>query len=126
MLIAGHGPSVRGAPAGRSTQIAGRAGGRRIDHRWLDHDLVAQDTIRPIVELGVGLARRRTLGILQIRVHSTNDLAGRWMGVELRAAGYPWFTATRSPGGLAVLTTWAFGEVDKGQRALTGRDFATW
>jgi hypothetical protein len=41
------------------------------------------------------------LGMRQIHVHSTNDLAGRWMGVELRAAGYPWFTATRSPGGLA-------------------------
>jgi len=44
----------RPARIARSSQEAldllTRLGDRRIDHLWLDHDLVGDDTIRPVVE----------------------------------------------------------------------------
>ena len=61
----------------------------RIDDLWLDHDLVGEDTIRPVVELLVRLANEGTpQNVGQVHVHSSNVGAGHWMGVELQAAGY--------------------------------------
>ena len=63
--------------------------GKRIDHLWLDHDLVGDDTIGPVVDLMVDLASAGSpLNVGQVHIHSANVGAGHWMGVELRAAGY--------------------------------------
>jgi len=61
----------------------------RIDDLWLDHDLVGEDTIRPVVELLVRLANEGTpQSVGQIHIHSSNVGAGHWMRLELHAAGY--------------------------------------
>jgi hypothetical protein len=63
--------------------------GERIDHLWLDHDLVGHDTIRPVVDLLVQLAKEGSpLTVGTIHIHTSNTGAGYVMGVELRAAGY--------------------------------------
>jgi hypothetical protein len=64
-------------------------GGRRIDHLWLDHDLGGEDTVVPVVDLMVQLARTGSpLNVTQVHIHTANVGAGHWMGIELRAAGY--------------------------------------
>jgi hypothetical protein len=63
--------------------------GQQIGHLWLDHDLVGSDTIRPVVDLLVRLAKQGSpLEVGQIHIHTANVGASHWMGVELRAAGY--------------------------------------
>jgi hypothetical protein len=84
----------RPALIARSSQDAlallAELGDQRIDHLWLDHDLVGDDTIRPVVELLVRQAKAGSpLNVGQIHIHSSNVGGGHWMGVELRAAGYP-------------------------------------
>ena len=64
-------------------------GRMRIDHLWLDHDLVGDDTIRPVVDWMVQLANTGSpLNVGQIHVHSSNVTAGLRMGVDLGEAGY--------------------------------------
>jgi hypothetical protein len=64
-------------------------GDRRIDHLWLDHDLVGEDTIRPVVELLVQRANDGApLNVGQIHVHLANVGAGFRMCVDLGEAGY--------------------------------------
>jgi hypothetical protein len=84
----------RPALVARSSQDAlkllDELGGQRIDHLWLDHDLVGDDTIRPVVELLVQMAQARSrLNVGQIHIHSANVGAGFQMGIDLRAVGYP-------------------------------------
>jgi hypothetical protein len=63
--------------------------GQRIDHLWLDHDLVGHDTVRPVVDLLVQLARAGSpLNVGHVHIHTSNIGAGHQMGVDLRAAGY--------------------------------------
>jgi len=64
-------------------------GDNRIDHLWLDHDLVGEDTIRPVVDWMVELASSGSpLNVGQIHVHSANVGAGFRVTADLRAAGY--------------------------------------
>ena len=64
-------------------------GNTRIDHLWLDHDLVGEDTIRPVVHWMVQLARTgSSLNVGQIHVHSANVAGGHWAKHELEVAGY--------------------------------------
>jgi hypothetical protein len=64
--------------------------GERIDHLWLDHDLIGKDTVGPVVDLLVHRARTGApLNVGQIHIHTANIGAGLKMGVVLRAAGYP-------------------------------------
>ena len=64
-------------------------GDRRIDHLWLDHDLGGQDTIRPVVDLMVELARAGSpLNVGLVHIHTANVGAGQWMRLELVGAGY--------------------------------------
>jgi hypothetical protein len=66
-----------------------RLAGIRIDHLWLDHDLVGDDTIRPVVDWMVQLARTGSpLNVGQIHIHSANVKGGHWIRLELEAAGY--------------------------------------
>jgi hypothetical protein len=62
----------------------------RIDHLWLDHDLVGKDTVDPVVDRLVRRARTGSpQNVGQIHIHTANLGAGYRMGVMLRAAGYP-------------------------------------
>jgi hypothetical protein len=84
----------RPALVARSSQAAlslfKELGSERIHDLWLDHDLAGEDTIRPVVELLVRLAQNGSpLNVGQIHIHSSNVREGHWMGVQLRAAGYP-------------------------------------
>ena len=84
----------RPALVARSSQEALRLldglGSKRIDHLWLDHDLVGDDTIRPVVDWIFQLANTGSpLNVGQIHIHSSNVGAGHWMRLELEAAGYP-------------------------------------
>jgi hypothetical protein len=64
-------------------------GDTRIDHLWLDHDLSGEDTIRPVIDLLVRLARTGSaLNVGLVHIHTANVGAGHWMRVELAAAGY--------------------------------------
>lgn len=64
--------------------------GARIDHLWLDHDLVGKDTIAPVVDRLIYRARIGSpLNVGQIHIHTANITAGYRMIVALRAAGYP-------------------------------------
>lgn len=64
--------------------------GERIDHLWLDHDLVGKDTIDPVVDLLVRRARTGApVNVGQIHIHTINLLAGVGMALALRTAGYP-------------------------------------
>ena len=83
----------RPALVARSSQEALRLldelGSRRIDHLWLDHDLVGEDTIGPVVDLMIQLAMAGSpLDVGRVHIHTANVGAGHWMAVELRAAGY--------------------------------------
>jgi len=83
----------RPALVARSSQEAlnllDELGGMRIDHLWLDHDLVGEDTIRPVVDRMVQLASAGSpVNVGQIHFHSSNVGAGHKMGIDLRAAGY--------------------------------------
>jgi hypothetical protein len=84
---------ARPALLARSSQEAltllDELGGKRIDHLWLDHDLGGEDTLGPVVDLMVQLARTGSpLDVGQVHIHTANIGAGRWMGDQLRAAGY--------------------------------------
>jgi hypothetical protein len=84
----------RPALIARSSQDAlallAELGDQRIDDLWLDHDLVGDDTIRPVVETLVQQAKAGSpLNVGQIHIHSSSVGGGHWMAVELRAAGYP-------------------------------------
>lgn len=64
-------------------------GGRRIDELWLDHDLVGDDTVQPLVDLLVAQAASGSpVPVGTILVHSANVRAGHRITVELAAAGY--------------------------------------
>ena len=64
-------------------------GDRRIDHLWLDHDLGGEDTIRPVIDLLVQLARKGSpLNVELVHIHSANVGGGHWMRLELEEAGY--------------------------------------
>ena len=64
--------------------------GRRVDELWLDHDLVGEDTVQPLVELLVAdAANGQPLGVGRIWVHSSNIREGHRVVQELAAAGYP-------------------------------------
>jgi hypothetical protein len=63
--------------------------GERIDHLWLDHDLLGRDTVRPVVEHLVNRAKDGApLNVGQIHIHTANIRAGYRMRIVLRAAGY--------------------------------------
>ena len=83
----------RPALVARSSQEAlallDELGRMRIDHLWLDHDLVGDDTIRPVVDLLVHLATTGSpLNVAQVHIHTANTGAGHWMLLELKEAGY--------------------------------------
>jgi hypothetical protein len=78
---------ARSSPA--ALQLLDELEGRRIDHLWLDHDLVGRDTVDPVVNRLVHRARSGSpLNVGQIHIHTANLGAGLRMGVALRAAGY--------------------------------------
>mgnify|MGYP001791550123 CR=1 FL=1 len=64
-------------------------GDRGIHHLGRDHDLGGEDTIRPVIELLVRLARKGSpLNVGVVHIHTANVGAGHWMRLELAAAGY--------------------------------------
>lgn len=71
--------------------------GQVIDELWLDHDLVGEDTVQPVVDHLVRQAREGLpTPVRRILVHSANVRAGHRITVELSAARYRtnrWFGA---------------------------------
>ncbi|QKE84406.1 cyclic-phosphate processing receiver domain-containing protein [Arthrobacter sp. NEB 688] len=64
--------------------------GRFVDELWLDHDLVGDDTVQPLVDHLVARASAGApLPVGRIYVHSANVRAGHRVNAELVAAGYP-------------------------------------
>ena len=64
--------------------------GARIDDLWLDYNLIGEDTVQPVVDHLVGLARAGTpLATARIHVHSSNIRHGHRITAELAAVGYP-------------------------------------
>ena len=64
--------------------------GRWVDQLWLDHDLVGEDTVQPLIDLLVAdAAHGRPLRVGRIWVHSSNIREGHRVVHELQAAGYP-------------------------------------
>lgn len=57
---------------------------RVIDELWLDHDLVAEDTIMPVVDLLVSAP----LDVRAVVIHTANVKAGVEMNRRITAAGY--------------------------------------
>lgn len=70
--------------------LLGSLAGRHIDELWLDHDLVGDDTVQPLVDLLVARADAGSpVSVGTILVHSANVRAGHRITAELAAAGYP-------------------------------------
>jgi hypothetical protein len=87
--LQGQTPRLGGSLIQEALDLLDELRDKRIDDLWLDHDLVGDDTIRPVVELMVRLANEGTpQNVGQVHIHSSNVGAGHWMGVELRAAAY--------------------------------------
>ena len=64
--------------------------GQWVDELWLDHDLIGEDTVQPLVDLLVAdAANGRPLRVGRIWVHSSNIREGHRVVQELEAAGYP-------------------------------------
>ena len=64
--------------------------GRWIDELWLDHDLIGEDTVQPLVDLLVTEAMQgRPVPVRRVWVHSSNIREGHRVVQELEAAGYP-------------------------------------
>lgn len=63
---------------------------RHIDHLWLDHDLIGDDTIWPVIRLleGASLAGRR-FDVGMAHVHAARAGPAQKVVVSLRRAGYP-------------------------------------
>lgn len=62
----------------------------RIDELWLDHDLIGDDAVQPVVDHLVAAAGRgRPLDIGRILVHTANVRAAHRITTQLVAAGYP-------------------------------------
>ncbi len=62
----------------------------RIDELWLDHDLVGEDTIWPVVHLLDDAALGgRTFDIGMVLVHAARTRPAHEMVISLRRAGYP-------------------------------------
>lgn len=82
-------PAVVLRTSAEAVTFVQRLAGRRIDELWLDHDLVGEDTVQPLVDLLVAdAARGRPLPVTRIWVHSSNIREGHRVVQELRAAGY--------------------------------------
>jgi hypothetical protein len=82
-------PALVARSSPEALRLLDKLEGRRIDHLWLDHDLVGRDTVDPVVNRLVHRARKGSpLNVGQIHIHTANIGAGRRMGLALRAAGY--------------------------------------
>lgn len=83
-------PALVARSSKEALRLLDELGRSRIDDLWLDHDLVGDDTIRPVIDQLVQLAKAGSpLNVRQIHIHSSNVGASHWMEVELRRAGYP-------------------------------------
>jgi hypothetical protein len=83
-------PALVARTSAEAMAVLDRLGARHIDELWLDHDLVGEDTVQPLVDHLVALASAGTpADIGQVLVHSANVRAGHRITAELVAAGYP-------------------------------------
>jgi hypothetical protein len=66
-----------------------RASGRTIEELWLDHDLIGEDRIWPVVRLLEDEAvEGRVWNIRTINIHASSSARAHEMAVSLRRAGY--------------------------------------
>ena len=85
----GRGAVVLRTSAAAMAYVQGLAG-RWIDELWLDHDLIGEDTVQPLVDLLVTEATQgRPVPVRRVWVHSSNIREGHRVVQELEAAGYP-------------------------------------
>ncbi|MEP7192241.1 MAG: cyclic-phosphate processing receiver domain-containing protein [Actinomycetota bacterium] len=83
-------PALVARSSSEALRLLDELDGKRIDDLWLDHDLIGDDTIAPVVDLLVYRAKTGSpLNVGQIHVHTANIGAGLKMDLVLRAAGYP-------------------------------------
>jgi hypothetical protein len=70
----------------------------RLDEIWLDHDLGADDTIWPVVEvLEKAAFEQRPFDVGVVIIHSANPAGAAKMAQALRRSNYPVRTASRDP-----------------------------
>jgi hypothetical protein len=82
-------PALVARSSPEALSLLDELGGKRIDHLWLDHDLVGKDTVGPVVDLLVHRANTGSpVNVGQIHIHTINLVAGVGMSVALRKAGY--------------------------------------
>lgn len=63
--------------------------GSRIDDLWLDHDLVGEDTIWPVIRLlEDAYLDGRTFDVGLVHIHTSRSGPAHRMGISLRRAGY--------------------------------------
>lgn len=63
---------------------------RSIDHLWLDHDLIGDDTIWPVVRLLEDAALDgQPFDVVEAHVHASRSGPAHQRVVSLRRAGYP-------------------------------------
>jgi hypothetical protein len=98
-------PAVTARTSADALVLLERLTGGHIDDLWLDYDLVGDDTVQPVVDHLVGLARAGApLAVLRIHVHSSNIRHGHRITAELAAAGYP--TRRSYAAGMWVRARW--------------------
>ena len=83
-------PALVARSSPKALRLLDELEGERIDHLWLDHDLVGKETVDPVVDRLVHRARTGSpQNVGQIHIQTANIGAGYRMGLMLRAAGYP-------------------------------------
>jgi hypothetical protein len=82
-------PALVARSSQEALRLLNRLADTRIDHLWLDHDLIGDDTIGPVVDWMVELASTGApLDLGQIHIHSANVGGGHRIRLDLEAAGY--------------------------------------
>jgi len=82
-------PCLVSRSSAAGVKLLQRLAGTRIDHLWLDHDLVGDDTIWPVVRhLETAWETGQPYDIGLVHLHAASSRAEHRMGITLRRAEY--------------------------------------
>ena len=82
-------PALLARTSGEALALFDQLADRRIDHLWLDFELIGDDTAQPVVDHLVRTASTgNPVDIGQIHIHTACIREGHQMGLDLKKAGY--------------------------------------
>ena len=82
-------PALLARTSGEALALFDQLADRRIDHLWLDFELIGDDTAQPVVDHLVRTASTgNPVDIGQIHIHTACIREGHQMWLDLQRAGY--------------------------------------